>query len=375
MESDLPRSGVHDGPQPRPLSGAVLSVRHAMTPDFYCMTTTFGRKFDGERTTPDNSDIDLDLEKQQGVSKSYSAIFHFVAAPKAYIDLLEHAFPLPNQKCGPSTRFLRWVAFSSYRKLFILVFLSNMSAAIALLSQLRHIRSSTATYGNAATAASGNLCVGVLVRNEHIVNTFFRVACTTPQWIPLFFRRRIAKIYCYGGLHSGCNVSGTLWYLIFVSLYLHDLGRDSGTHVVILLTIVLIVCFLVTILTFAHPHMRSKHHDLFEWTHRFLGWATICCFWVQSTLLVRDKTRSSDRPWRLTLIQTPVFWFLAIITACILYPWSRLRRRKVQAEKLSDSALRLRFDYAYMDTCCGIRLTDAPMKVVNIRYTLSYNMY
>ena len=79
--------------------------------------------------------------------------------------------------------------------------------------------------------------------------------------------------------------------------------------------------------------------------------------WLDFAYRVRSRTI-----FREALIHSPSFWFLAIITLLLIYPWTRLRSRKVQVEQLSKHATRLHFDYTDMDTCLGVRITDAPLK-------------
>lgn len=342
-------------------SRALLSNRRWTTSECYCLITNLPGALGEENLY---HAADLDLEKQQARfpdDDQSSSCSDF--APKSYIGRLQETFPLPPQICGPRTSFLRWTAFSSYKKLFTLVLVLNFSALIAFSSQLRHRPSNTVTYENAIMAASANFCVGILIRNEHVANLLFRVACSVPHWVPLFIRRRVAKVYGYGGLHSGCNVSGTLWYLVFFGLCTFDFHWTLSVDTIISVTTGLVIGFLVIIIIIsAMPYMRSHHHNSFEVVHRFLGWSVIACFWTQALLLAYVESVQTRRPWQLVLARNPTFFFLVIITICVAYPWSRLRLRPVQAERLSSQALRLRFEYATMDTCYGIHLTDAPLR-------------
>jgi hypothetical protein len=46
----------------------------------------------------------------------------------------------------------------------------------------------------------------------------------------------------------------------------------------------LILVLLVSMVVFAHPHVRSTAHDSFEATHRFLGWTAAALVWAQVSL-------------------------------------------------------------------------------------------
>src|SRR2546421_5899697 len=44
------------------------------------------------------------------------------------------------------------------------------------------------------------------------VNLMFKCTCSLPTSAPLRLRRLAAKIFHYGGVHSGCGVSTVMWY-------------------------------------------------------------------------------------------------------------------------------------------------------------------
>lgn len=332
---------------------AVISERRGITADWFCLITTFASR--SKRISKESS---YQLESGNG-SRDRPALSS-APASRAYVDYLQGAFPLPKYSYSKGTVFMRWHVLSSYRKIFALILLLNVSTQIVFLSKVwKHTTNTTS--GDAALAASCNFCVGVLFRNEHVVNTAFVIACATPHAVPLWIRRRIAKVYCYGGVHSGCNISGTLWYLIFWALFTKEYQGSVLSDTMLSVTTGIILAFLGTMVTFAYPSMRRKYHNCFEMTHRFLGWATILCFWAQTVLLNLMQASKMHQSRLLVLVSSPTLWFLTIITLCICYSWTRLRLRRVQAERLSSQAVRLRFDYARMDTCYGIRLADCPL--------------
>ncbi|KAF2231308.1 hypothetical protein EV356DRAFT_525967 [Viridothelium virens] len=291
-------------------------------------------------------------------------------ASGASFDLQKHPLPATVQSRASWKRF-RYQLFSTYRRLFTLIFTVNAVALVVFLAQLRHgSHSSVATPANSATAAAANFCIGVLMRNEHTVNCLFRIACSVPVSSPVWIRRYAAKVYCYGGVHSGCGVSGTMWYLTFCGLVFKQIDSTlrSGAGLdwedrALAATTAVTVLLLVFILAFAHPHVRMKIHNHFETIHRYAGWTAIACLWLQTVSLVASNSKSSHRSFGLVLIQTPPFWFLVAITLCIIYPWTRLRWRAVRVEELSEHATRLHFDYLdKMETCQGVRLTHNPFK-------------
>lgn len=84
---------------------------------------------------------------------------------------------LPDKSQGHYTRNLRFQIFVIYRRLFGIVFVTNMGVFIA-----------TAVKGGYNAESLGlivvaNIFVAVLMRQEHIVNAFFAVfCCIPPSW-------------------------------------------------------------------------------------------------------------------------------------------------------------------------------------------------
>lgn len=362
VRSNLPPNASDTTTERRltPIASAVLSTRHSVTPGWKCVVTTF-------KNTDQAFDLgSVDLEKRHVVYSSKARSMDSldsVVITQGELDLIEKAHPLPAKPNTRIVRLLRWRVFSMYRRMFALVFLVNMAAIAIFLSQLFQQQSSPiASYKNAATAAAANFCVGVLMRNEHVVNGLFRIACGLPVWSPFVLRRYAAKVYSYGGFHSGCGVSGAIWYIVFCALVINQFQNAGWTEVALATTSGITLFLLMMIIVFALPSMRRRLHDHFERTHRFGGWAAIASLWTQTMVLVWSASEESGRPFSAELVITPSFWFLLTITGCLIYPWTRLRSCKVVVEHLSKHATRLHFDYRNMETCVGVRLTDNPLK-------------
>ena len=262
---------------------------------------------------------------------------------------------LPPALGSPHYQQLRWKFLSMYRRMFTIVFTVNVAILIALAAR------NTLSFDSAATAASANLTTSILMRQEHVINILFLVASSMPPWMPLVFRRSVAKVYEYGGLHSGCGVAAACWFITFVSFATEDLTQ-SRTLLPVVIIAYFILALLIVLLAFAHPNFRRRYHDYFEMTHRFVGWIIVAMYWalVLYSTDLRVQAISEDDFGR-ALIATPSFWFLIVITMCLFYPWIRLRKRPVQVERLSNHAARLHFDYAQLDRCLGIRLSTNPL--------------
>lgn len=52
-----------------------------------------------------------------------------------------------------------------------------------------------------------NLSLATLIRQQYVINTLFWLATRMPTGWPLCLRRRVAKVYHLGGLHSGGAVA------------------------------------------------------------------------------------------------------------------------------------------------------------------------
>lgn len=267
---------------------------------------------------------------------------------------------LPGKRGSRAWRYLRWNFFSVYRKLFAVVLIANLAVLIAFVARKSKSSRTGLTIANTLDAVSINLLFAILMRQEHVVNLLFLLSSSLPTSAPLLLRRWVAKIYSYGGLHSGCAVAALVWYIGFAGVLTRDWVTKAGPYVplsVVIITYLNVALFLL-ISGFAHPTMRNKMHNHFEAIHRFAGWMAVALFWAQ-LILLENATRQASLG--LTLLRSPAFWSLVIITVCLFYPWFRLRRRTVRPEFLSKHAVRLHFDYTQLDYCMGVRLTTDPL--------------
>ena len=266
-------------------------------------------------------------------------------------------YDLPKPKGPVWYRSLRWLYFPVYKRLFSVAFVVNLAVIIGLSANHKQNSSS------AGAAAAINLMISVLMRNEHVINTLFLLAAATPYSVPMSIRRRIAKVYCYGGLHSGCGVAATCWYITFAGYLTRDAVKDSTFWPAVGMAYT-VLSFLMLLIGFAHPNVRSRMHNKFEVVHRFAGWAVVAIYWAQILVLVNDQHRLSalSPPFGQILVNTPAFWCVIIVTFCLFYPWIRLRKRSVYIEKLSEHTARVHFGYANLDRCLGVRLATDPLR-------------
>ncbi|RMJ14310.1 hypothetical protein CDV36_006038 [Fusarium kuroshium] len=268
---------------------------------------------------------------------------------------LEKALPEKNQ--AKYARGLRYRALIIYRRLFSLVGLFNISAAIALI--LTGI--SREWLGNITAI---NLATAVLVRQEFVINALYTITCSVPKSWPLWIRSRCAKIYHLGGVHSGAAVSAGAWLLasnIADIACMYGSCANWGTQSIESKTISWVLSALfVAMIAMAWPSMRKRHHDLFEKTHRFAGWTMLALFWAQTVLITRDSAPAGTSLGK-ACVQSVPFWLLAVATASVASSWLFLRKVPVQAEVLSNHAIRLHFDYTVPVNGSFTRLSYRPL--------------
>ncbi|GAM83949.1 hypothetical protein ANO11243_019390 [Dothideomycetidae sp. 11243] len=313
-------------------------------------------------TTPDLEKGDAPSLTSVVIETVHSNTFpDALIASQAELTCVKQAAPLPETSSSKIYGFLRWKVFNVYRKMFTIVLLGNLAALVVFLYQLKDNKA-VVTFDNAATAASANFCLSLLMRNEHVVNFIFRAACILPHWVPLAIRRRVAKVYSYGGIHSGCSVSGTIWYITFSFLVAFQNNLEGAAGVALAMSTSMTLFLLVLILIFAYPTMRARMHNHFETTHRYGGWSAIALLWGQTMILVYVKAQDANQTFHAILIRTPGFWCLVVMTFLLIYPWTRLRLRPCQVEPLSAHAARLHFRYREVSTCMAVRLTDSPLR-------------
>ena len=275
---------------------------------------------------------------------------------------------LPTFSDGNSKfRLFRWRVVSVYRILFSIVWSANM-IALAIYCQ-QHFRNGISIMDqntqimvleNIQTAVAANLLAAISLRNEHVVNILYRIFVThTPSNRPLWLRRLFAKLYCYGGIHSGCGVSAASWYLLLTVATLFNQPPSKVQAQLLSSLSIFIGVLLMVMIVCAMPYVRTRAHNLFELVHRFVGWSIQGLVWVQVIIFAVVVSKAKNENIGFTLAKLPAFWFLSIILGFTLYPWLRLRRVKVRVEKLSKDVVRIWFD-GHTKPARTIRISDHP---------------
>lgn len=258
-------------------------------------------------------------------------------------------------------RRLWWVAFSTYRSLFSIVVITNVFAAIHVNRKRPAFGSITDYLLEVSDVTAINLTATVLLRQDYIINILFWTCCCIPHSVPLAIRRPFAKIYAYGGLHSGAAFCAALWFSALTRLIAREYmsGRIYQPHIKISTGV--IFAGLWAMVFSAYPRVRFSWHNIFEHIHRWAGWLSIIALWIQMIYFADHLLHQSgpESPGA-RLTYRVDFWCLLISTIHVIQPWLRLRRLPVQVEHLSSHTVRLHFAEK-VSHCRVYRIASSPL--------------
>lgn len=262
--------------------------------------------------------------------------------------------------CISLTCLLRFLS-SEYRILFTVVFLANLIGVILFL-WLWFLHGHP-NHGTCALATSTNLAVSIVIREEHVVNGLYYVFTALPRTYPLWIRRRVGKIYHLGGLHSGCGVAATFWFVLLsiekTASFASETNKD-GERWIHIVVVYMLDCLLIAMLVMAYPAIRAKLHNAFEVVHRFAGWSCLVLFWCLTILDVSINT-PSDESTAAAVFSSANVWLVFISTCSVVSTWLNCRKIPVQSERLSSHALRMYFNYTNPQPGTTIRLSSRPL--------------
>uniref|UniRef100_A0A0D2XTB5 Uncharacterized protein n=1 Tax=Fusarium oxysporum (strain Fo5176) TaxID=660025 RepID=A0A0D2XTB5_FUSOF len=239
---------------------------------------------------------------------------------------------LPDKKHRKYSRGLRYRVFIIYRRLFSLVGLFNISAAIALV-----MTGISREWLSNITAI--NLVTAVLVRQDFVINVLYTIACSVPKSWPLFIRARCAKIYHLGGVHSGAAVGAGAWLLVA--------------------NIADIVCMVSG--SFSNWGKQSIISKVISWALSAFFAVMIGLAWPSMLIITSKDNAATGTSLGQACARSPPFWLLAVATVSVASSWFFLRKVLVQAEKLSDHAIRLHFGYTVPVNGSFARLSYNPL--------------
>lgn len=266
--------------------------------------------------------------------------------------------PLPAKQLPKHMNGLRHKILIVYRRLFSLVWLANIAALITILVVPSIDRQWVTNISYI------NLTLAIIVRQDTVINIIYTICCSVPKSWPLAIRKRCAKIYHFGGIHSGAATAAVCWFTgafaYNIKCAVDECVLSTKPSPATLTLSALVLGLLCTMIIAAWPEFRKKHHDMFERLHRFLGWTALALIWILTMLSIRDQ-KQPNQTLGATVARAPTFWMLIVITMSIASSWVFLKRVPVDAQVLSNHAVRLHFDYTVPVNGTFTRLSRRPL--------------
>lgn len=91
-----------------------------------------------------------------------------------------------------------------------------------------------------------NLSIAILIRQQYLINGLFWLATRIPRKWPLRVRRSAAKVYHFGGLHSGAALAATGWFAGLVGVQVtRYLQQPASVSAAALWVSVMLLCLLL----------------------------------------------------------------------------------------------------------------------------------
>lgn len=234
--------------------------------------------------------------------------------------------------------------FSHYNRLVALVLLANLGALVYGITVGQWWSASGIALEILSQLVLANLSMAILIRQQYLINLLFWLATRAPTSWPLAIRRSLAKVYHFGGLHSGGAMAAIVWFVALLGSMIWQRTEGAGGISLTLLAIsAALLGLLLLMAIMALPGIRSRFHNAFERTHRFAGWVALLLFWAMTLVFARDRNPSADLAQ--VLLTSVSFWMLPLLTLSIALPWLRLRKVPVTLVKPSSHAVIARFNH------------------------------
>ena len=294
-------------------------------------------------------------EKKIGLKQAMSETLDFLLDAKAQNLHAE----LPTKAQHPILRNLRYRLLAVYQRLFSIIFLANLAAFIPLI--IFNATPTLASVAVLATPISVNLFMTGLFRTEYFINFLYTSVLWIPTSAPLAVRRRLAKVYEFGGVHSGAGVACAIWALSFLVQITRGFIRGEPISTAAVVVTYCLVSLLLIIIAAAYPGFRRKYHNYFEALHRLCGWAALLLYWALAILLSRDISSLTGSPLAGVLFTSPISYFLVGSTVLTILPWLRLHQVETTVTPLSDHATRIYFPTPFVGPAQGIRISTSPL--------------
>lgn len=195
-----------------------------------------------------------------------------------------------------------------------------------------------------AFCATVNIFVAILVRNEIFLNLLYRVLIKTCRALPVSVAIKnsvTSGLLHLGGVHAGCAVASLVWVGISVSQPPSEGFVDKHGAIHLLLSVLLAMLIIMCIMSL--PAIRDRYHDLFEFTHRFLGWSALLLLWGYALLTISWSPVTAETGFLVGTTKSISLLLTVLIAALILSPWLTVRKVQVQARVHSPAIIEISF--------------------------------
>ncbi|XP_052203184.1 LOW QUALITY PROTEIN: adenylate-forming reductase 03009 [Diospyros lotus] len=160
--------------------------------------------------------------------------------------------------------------FTIYKRLFVFFLALNLTGVVlAANGNFQYGRNKVDLFSIV------NILILTLCRSEAFLRVIFWLATKLFGRPWLLFRLKTtvtSLLQSLGGIHSGCGISAIAWLVYALVLTLKKKTDTSPEIITVALTILSLLCFSSLA---AFPLFLHLHHNVFEWTHRFAGWAAL----------------------------------------------------------------------------------------------------
>ena len=234
--------------------------------------------------------------------------------------------------------------FSHYNRLVVLVLACNMAVLVYGITVGQWWSTTGVNLPMLSALVVANLSLAILIRQQYLINLLFWLATRAPTTWPLAVRRSLAKVYHFGGLHSGGAMAAIAWFaLLFGSMIWQRLEGPGGVSLTLIGLSGGLLGLLLLVAVMAMPTLRGRFHNAFERTHRFAGWAALAMFWAMTLVSAREQDGAAALID--VLAQSASFWMLLLVTMSIALPWLRLRKVPVSLVRPSSHAVIVRLEH------------------------------
>ncbi|MGZ9668968.1 hypothetical protein ACXX9E_23335 [Pseudomonas sp. GNP014] len=234
--------------------------------------------------------------------------------------------------------------FSHYNRLVVLVLACNIAVLVYGITVGQWWSTAGVNLPMLSALVVANLSLAILIRQQYLINLLFWLATRAPTTWPLAVRRSLAKVYHFGGLHSGGAMAAIAWFaLLFGSMIWQRLEGAGGVSLTLIGLSGGLLGLLLLVAVMAMPTLRGRFHNAFERTHRFAGWAALAMFWAMTLVSAREQDRAAALID--VLAQSASFWMLLLVTMSIALPWLRLRKVPVSLVRPSSHAVIVRLEH------------------------------